>query len=196
MDRDDFAKLLMAEDRKIWQNPDDIIEQIPYLVGSVVADLGCGPGFFSIPLSRRIGNTGKLYAVDEDLLMLRHLKSNLEKAQDKSNMSEVEIVQADVTDVKLPEKIIDVGFFANILHDLSDKPKFFSEVKRVLKPSGRIVDIDWHKMNTDDMGPPPEIRLSENESRRVLRASGFRVVNALNPGPYHYGFVCKIDSTP
>ncbi len=180
----------MAEDRKEWQNPEKIIDEIHLGQGESVADLGCGPGFFTIPLSKKLGSTGRVYAVDSDPIMLEHLILNLEKIP-SAGRAAVVLVEADVADTRIPDRSLDVVFFANILHDLEDPRKFFVETERILKPDGRLVDVDWQKRETNDMGPPLEWRLSENDSRVLLRDNGFRINYALNAGPHHYGFLCR-----
>jgi ubiquinone/menaquinone biosynthesis C-methylase UbiE len=180
----------MAEDRKEWQNPEEIIEQINVAEGSSIVDLGCGPGFFTIPFTKKLGMKGRVYAVDSDPIMLNHLSTNLEGIP-PSERSSVILVESDVTDTKIPDHSVDLVFFANVLHDLEDPKKFFTEAARILKADGKLVDIDWEKLETNEMGPPMEWRLSENDSRRHLRENGFRVNYALNAGPYHYGFLCR-----
>ena len=192
MDSEEFAKLLMSEDRIKWQNPREIFDQIIFLTDPTVVDMGCGPGYFVIPLLDKIGKQGKIYAVDSDPTMLRRLEENLRSRSDETN---VIVTEADVTNTNLPEKCADVILFANVLHDLEDHNAFFDEVKRILKPGGQIIDIDWQKRETDEIGPPVERRLSENDSRKILRSNGFRIVHALNAGPYHYGFACKQDNS-
>ena len=191
MDSDDFAKLLMADDRQQWQNPDEILEQIGVAEASIAADLGCGPGFFTIPLARSVGSLGKVYAVDSDPVMLRYLKTNMESSISEQELAKVKIIEADVCNTNIPDRSVDLIIFANILHDLKDAKSLFGELRRISKQTARIVDIDWHKRNTDDLGPPLNKRLSENESRMIIRENGFVIVHALNPGPHHYGFVCQ-----
>ena len=191
MDSNDFAKLLMAEDRKEWQNPEEIVNEMKITEGSTVSDLGCGPGFFTIPLAGKLGTQGRVYAVDSDPVMLDHLTANLEKIPQAERASVV-VMEADVSNTRLPDHSVDLVFFANVLHDLEDPRKFFGEVKRILKADGSLVDIDWQKMETNGMGPHLEWRLSENDSRKLLRENGFRINYALNAGPYHYGFLCKV----
>jgi ubiquinone/menaquinone biosynthesis C-methylase UbiE len=180
----------MGEDRKEWQNPDEIIEQINVEEGSCVVDLGCGPGFFTIPFAKKLGAKGRVYSVDSDPIMLDHISANLEGIPSPERASVI-LVETDVTDTKIPERSVDLVFFANVLHDLEDPKKFFMEAARILKADGRLVDLDWEKLETHDMGPPLEWRLSENDSRKLIRENGFRVNYALNAGPYHYGFLCR-----
>ena len=124
-------------------------------------------------------------------MMLRYLKTNLGSSNLEKNLAKIRIIEADVSSTDIPDQSVDLVIFANILHDLKDKKSFFNEIRRIAKQTARIVDIDWHKRETENMGPPLERRLSENESRLIIRENGFVIVYALNPGPHHYGFVCQ-----
>jgi len=181
----------MAEERREWQNPEEIIEQIGVAAGTTAADLACGPGFFTIPVARSVGSLGEIYAVDIDPVMLSYLKANLESSNSEKDLSKVNIIEADVCNTSIPDQSVDLIIFANILHDLEDRRSFFKELKRISRKTARVIDIDWHKRNTDDLGPPLNRRLSENEARISIRDNGLVIVYALNPGSYHYGFVCQ-----
>lgn len=181
----------MDDNRKSWQNTDEIIQQLGLDAGSTVADLGCGPGYFTIPIVKAIGSGGKIFAVDEDPNMLEHLRKNVGRSLTPDQVSIVVHSEADVARTGITEGVVDLVFIANLVHDLPDVKAFFAEVHRMLKPRGRIVDIDWQKTETNEMGPPLERRLSEGQTRNLLRDNNFRIVYALNPGPYHYGLVCR-----
>ncbi len=180
----------MAEDRKRWQNSEEIVNQIKVPIGSSAVDLGCGPGFFTIPLSRKLGKSGRIYAVDSDPVMLHHLTVNFGNRPEGEDRAAVVIMEADVCHSEIPDRSANLVFFANILHDVADAKSFFSEVKRILKANGQIVDIDWQKLETNGLGPLLERRLSETQSRNIIKDNGFKVLYALNSGPYHYGLVC------
>lgn len=194
MDSEEFANLLMSKDRTEWQDPEEILDQFKIKEGSCVADLGCGPGFFTLPLSKRLGRDGKIFAVDTDAIMLRHLNENLRNTLFEK--PKIETIEADVSNSGIPDGCTDLVLFANLLHDLDDPKVFLKEVDRMLKEGGKVLDIDWHKSDTNNLGPHVNMRLSENESRNLLRTNGFRIINALNAGPYHYGFVCQKSEQP
>ena len=191
MNEDDFASLLMSEERKKWQDPQTILEELNFDPTTSSADLGCGPGFFTIPLVKLAGNSTVVYAVDQSSVMLAHLERNLRAAVPDEQFQRVKLVQANVTRTTIPDGSVSLVIFSQLLHDLADHRAFFNEIKRISRSDCRILDIDWQKRNTDDMGPPLEIRLSEDESRKIMQENDFQVVHALNAGPYHYGLVAK-----
>ncbi|MDA4131174.1 MAG: class I SAM-dependent methyltransferase, partial [Thaumarchaeota archaeon] len=138
-----------------------------------------------------IGRSAKIYAVDASPTMLKNLVQNLRSSIPDEIFKKVLMINADVNKTTIPDGDVGLVLFAQILHDIEDQKGFFDEIKRIANLECRFVNIDWHKTETAGMGPPLEIRLSENESRQILKQNGLRVVRALNAGPYHYGLVCK-----
>ena len=111
----------------------------------------------------------------QSAVMLSHLERNLKAAVHPDNFQRVKIIQGDVTRTMIPGESVSLVIFAQILHDLENHKTFFDEIKRISQKECRIVDIDWHKRNTNDMGLPVEIRLSEDEARKILRDNGFQI---------------------
>lgn len=173
--------------RREMQNPERIPAQIEVRAGLVVADLGCGNGFFTVPFAKAVGESGRVYAIDHDSRMLQDLRENLK--QYGVDESRVVAMEADVARTTLPDASVDVAFFANVLHDIRDKSAFLGEVARIVKAGGIAVDIDWKKEDSA-FGPPSEIRLTEVESRHILAENGFEVLRRVDAGPYHYGLLC------
>lgn len=188
MDEDEFAKSLLAHERRVWQDPDKIVSRIGIDAGMVVADLACGPGFFVVPIAEAVGPRGRIYAVDNSPVMLRYLGSTLEKA--KVSPGTVNVIQSDVSDTSIPAESCDVVLFANILHDVDDVSKFVSELKRIATRKAKIVDVDWRDVD-NGFGPPLDIRLSEGRSKELLERNGLEFVRNIESGPYHYGLVFK-----
>lgn len=188
METDEFADRLMSNERREWQDPEDIIKRIGIRRGMVVADLACGPGFFTIPIAEKVGKEGEVYAVDSDDRMLDHLRANLEKSRVTQGV--VKGITADVSETGIPSRSVDVAFFANIVHDLEDPAAFLREAKRIGKNDFIAVDIDWKKIRTEH-GPPFQIRLTKEKSIRILSRNGLKVTSTIDAGPFHYGLICK-----
>lgn len=190
MDHHHHAEHLMSDARRGWQDPVAILKSVGIEKGMTVADLGCGPGFFTVPLASIVGREGTVYAVDASPEVLERLRESLKLEEQRWA---VRIMQADVSRTAVPTSSVDVAFFANVLHDIVDKAAFFGEVKRICRPGGSAADIDWKKTPTE-YGPPLEIRLTEDESRRLLSENGFKFVRRIDAGPYHYGLVCRLSA--
>jgi ubiquinone/menaquinone biosynthesis C-methylase UbiE len=184
----DRVKFLMSEERKQQHNPETILKEAEVMEGMIIADLGSGPGFFTIPLAQMTGEKGLVYAVDSSQAMLDGLKENIAKSEVNPNI--IKMINSDVCHTQIPKESVDLVFFANVLHEVENKKAFFQEVRRIAKPTGYIVDVDWKKVPTEH-GPPFKDRLSEDEANRVLAENGFCVIKQVDVGPYHYELICK-----
>jgi len=188
MHHDEFARMLLSDERRKWQDADKIISQIEIKEDFQICDLGCGPGYFTVAFARKIGKKGKVFAVDSDARMLELLRKELLKIGKKN----VELVCSDVADTGLPEETMDIAFFANVLHDLVDKEKFLREVRRICKREAKVIDIDWDKSKASEYGPPVYMRLSEDEALELFEKEGFKLVKKIYGGEYHYGLTFSL----
>ncbi len=182
----DLVKFLMSKERKQWHNPQTILNQVTK--GMTIADLGCGPGFFTIPMAQMTGDKGVIYAVDSNQTMLNALKENIAKS--KVNPNIIKIINSDVCHTGIPNESVDLVLIANFLHEVEDKKTFFQEVRRISKPTTYIVDVDWKKTQSE-YGPPLKDRLSEEQATGVLAENGFSVIKQIDLGPTHYELISK-----
>ena len=128
------AKVLDLFWRKLLQNPGRILR--PYIKeGMTVLDLGCGPGFFTLEMARLVGKTGKVVAADLQQGML-------DKAEKKIAAAGL----ADVVTFHLCPgngiglaKRFDFILVFYMLHEAPDPGAFLSELRSLLKPSGRVL---------------------------------------------------------
>jgi ubiquinone/menaquinone biosynthesis C-methylase UbiE len=184
----DRAKFLMSEERKRFHDPETVLNSIGATHGMVMADLGSGPGFFTVPMAQLAGEDGLVYAVDGNQAMLTALKENLANAGVKPKV--VKIINSDVCNTDIPDASVDLVLFANLLHEVADRKAFFQELHRITKPDACIVDLDWKKIQTEH-GPPLKERLSEAETTSVFADNGFSVIKQVEVGPYHYELIGK-----
>jgi ubiquinone/menaquinone biosynthesis C-methylase UbiE len=185
----DRAKFLMSDERKKWHNPEMILNNLGITNGMILADLGSGPGFFTLPMAQITGETGVVYAVDSNQAMLNSLKEYIAKSSVDKDI--IKIVNSDVCNTGIPKESVDIVFFANVLHEVDDRKAFFKEVKRIAKPTALVIDIDWKKIQTE-RGPPLKERLTEDEAEQVISENGFSVIKQVDVGPYHYELICKL----
>jgi ubiquinone/menaquinone biosynthesis C-methylase UbiE len=103
-----------------------------------VADLGAGTGVFSLPFAKAVGPGGKVYAIDVDAALLAIVK---EKAT-ATSISNIETIVAGASDPKVPEPV-DLLFVCDTMHHLPNQAQYVKGLARFLKPSGRVVVIDF-----------------------------------------------------
>ncbi len=188
---DEWLSNLASESRKEWQNPEEILKSIGISKGMKIADLGCGPGFFTLEMARLTGEDGVVYAVDMEKKAIEYLKGRI--GADRRLRKIIKAVNSDVSDTGIPDDSVDLVFFANVLHDIEDKDLFFEEIKRIGRKDAVFVDVDWEKSDGKPRrGPPDSIIISKNEARDFLERKGFRIEREIYAGPHHYGLVCRI----
>ncbi len=185
---DEMAHRFLSDERRRYQNPLKISKSMGVKKGMTIADLGCGPGFFTMPLASLVGPGGLVYAVDSSTTMLKHLRVSIKRSH--ASGMRLKVVRADVSRTGIPSNSVDIVLFARVLHDIGKKRVFLKEVKRICKPTGMVVDLDWKKIKMKH-GPPYGICLSIPHAKRIIAREGFRFVGTFDAGRYHYGLIFR-----
>lgn len=168
-------------ERKEWQDPELILPAIGLGEGMTFVDAGCGEGYFALPAARRVGPRGKVFAFDINPDAIAGLKEHA-AAENLTNLT------ADVgaaEDTIACRSCADIVFFGIDLHDFADPAKVLQNAKTMLKPSGRLVDLDWKDFPMD-FGPPAGKRFSPEKAKGLIEVAGFTVQSVQDAGPYHY----------
>jgi len=173
-------------ERRKWQNPETILADLALRPAMTFVDIGCGEGFFALPAARIVGETGRVYAVDGRDEAIRRL--NRQAAREGLNNISSRVGEAE--DTILCERCADIIFLGIVLHDFRDPHRVLTNARKMLKPSGQLVDLDW-KREPMDIGPPLRIRFSEQEASKLIISAGFTTDLAKEAGPYHYIIVAR-----
>ena len=175
-----FARIryLLSPKRKATEDPSSLIP--PKVVrNKVVADLGCGAGYYSRYL---VKYASRLYAVDNNAEMLS-------KARTVVFGGNVEFIEADLTNIPIHDGVVDVVLLANVFHDVKAVGNIVvAEVSRILNNKGIVIIIDWKKEQME-IGPPYELRMHQGDYLEYF--SKFKIVKEFDTGIYHYGMVLK-----
>jgi len=164
-------------------NPSEVVAQTGLMQGQVVADLGCGNGFYVLPAAQMVGTTGTIIAVD---VMEEKLAATISIAN-QFGYKNVRVVRADLAKpvLDIPANSVDMVIIGNILHEISQKDELIKNVYRILKSPGRIMAVEWKKTATP-FGPPLEKRLDQQKLEVLLMQVGFRKIKDLQTDGYHY----------
>ena len=173
---------LEAPERARTQDPDLLWDRVGVSTGAIVADVGAGPGFFAVPAARRVGAAGRVYAIDASPAMIARLRERRER----DRLPQLRPVRSTSRHIPLRSGVADVVLLANVLHDIPDAT--LAEAVRLLRPEGRLVNVDWKRSRTP-YGPPIELRLSPRAAERRLASFGLRTIDRWTFGPWHYGLV-------
>jgi len=155
----------------------------------VFVDVGCGDGFFSLLTAKVVGKQGIIYAVDSDPQAIERLKAKADKQQLKN----IKVKAAPAEETVFCTGCADVVFFSMVLHDFKDAVQVLQNAKKMLRPMGLLVDLDWKKIQMP-FGPPFKIRFSEQYAAGLLKMTGFKVNKIEDVGSYHYVVMAKSDA--
>lgn len=169
-------------ERLLWQTPDLVLEQIGLGPGHIMVDIGCGDGFFAIPAARKVTPQGHIYALDSSTEAIEQLRDNAQK----TGITNITAQTGDAAQYIFCNHCADFVFMANVLHDFESPGKVLKCARTMLKPGGRVVDIDWKKEPDQLHGPPFYKRLSQKEAAELLEQAGFRIIVNTLSQPFHY----------
>ena len=164
----DYLWYLESPSRDTWQKPDQVIKTLHISPRDVVADIGAGGGYFTERFSKTVGPFGLVYATDVQDVMLEDLK----KRANARGLHNVKVVRGAFDNPMLPENSCDLVFFSSVYKEIDNRVDYMRKVRRVLKPGGRVAIIEYRPGATV-VGPPPEMRLSSEQVKGELAASGF-----------------------
>ncbi|MCW4041067.1 MAG: class I SAM-dependent methyltransferase [Candidatus Bathyarchaeota archaeon] len=168
-------------EREQWQPPEDILDIIEIQPNSTFIDVGCGDGYFTIPAAKRVAPHGRVLAIDVNTAALTRLQ---EKAN-REHLTNLEVTTGMAEDHVLCKGCGDIVFFGINLHDFTSAAKVLQNARRMLKPSGKLVNLDWKKKPMR-IGPPLHIRFSQQEAIDLIKGAEFYIVRVQDIGPYHY----------
>jgi len=172
--------------RAAWQKPDRLVAALGLHRGQVVAELGSGPGYFTLRLARAVGPSGRVYAVDPEPAMLQALRERLER----SGLRNVTPILGMGDDPLLPPGSCDLALIVNAYHHFADGRALLRRLTRALRPRGRVVNVDWALRETP-VGPPLERRVAPETFIRAARGAGLRLIRARDLLPHQYFLVLE-----
>jgi ubiquinone/menaquinone biosynthesis C-methylase UbiE len=135
------ADWLNRPEREKEENPEGALDALALKPGMVVADVGAGTGYMSLRMAKRVGPTGKVYSNDLQPEMLRRLRQNAAKA----GITNIETVQGEEADPKLPAGRMDLVLLVDVYHEFSKPREMIDKIRESLKPTGRLVLLEYRK---------------------------------------------------
>ncbi|HOK35143.1 MAG TPA: class I SAM-dependent methyltransferase [Candidatus Pacearchaeota archaeon] len=168
-------------------NPQKIIDSLEIEKGSIIADFGCGHGYFTFPLARRVGEEGKVFALDVLPEALEAVNSRM-KIEGVKNIT---IKRCNLEKEKgsgLPDESCDIILMANLLFQTENDQSVIQEAKRVLKKEGKVIFIDWQE--NVPLGPQGK-RVKQEEVKELFFKEGFSFEKDFPVDNYHFGFIFK-----
>ena len=162
------ADWLERSERRDEEAPDVALDALKIPAGATVADIGAGSGYITVKLAARVGNTGRVYAIDVQPQMIQMLR---QKLIDRHILN-VTPVLGSVDDPKLPRGVIDLELLVDVYHEFSAPQAMLHHLREALTPRGRLVLLEYRK---EDPTVPIrfEHKMSVAEARMEVEAEGF-----------------------
>ena len=177
----------MEKIQKKFIDPEKIISQLDIRQGNVVADFGCGTGYFSFPLAKKVGDKGTVYSLDVLPQIIEAIESQAKLENIKNIITKrVNFEKQDGSGLK--EESLDWVILKDVLYQNQDKEAIIQEAKRVLKNGGRILVVEWNEENLM-IGPEKEIRVKKESILELAKKIGLKFVTDIDAGDFNYGFV-------
>src|SRR5487761_1929431 len=162
---------LLSDDRMAMLQPEKLLSELGVAEGMTIADIGCGPGFFTIPAARLVGPSGTALAADIQGEMLSAVRSRALE----HGLTNVRIVKTNDREIPIAPGSCDFALLAFMLHEIEHRASFLHRAARTLKPDGRLIVLEWDKVE-GSVGPPQEERITPDELVGDALAAGLRVV--------------------
>jgi predicted methyltransferase len=182
--------------REEWEKTSQILEFLRLKPGSSVADVGCGPGYYTHKFSDKVGEDGLVYAVDTDTEQLDYVAGSASR----HGVRNIRPVRAHLNDTKLPPDCADVVFLCSLYNGLyvssleSVRDEFIASIKKALRKGGRLVIVD-NDILPEDQVPYIGPRIDRRLIIQQLEHYGFRLVDTAQFVPQRYVLVFRLGPT-
>lgn len=154
---------LVAPERWAHWDPPRFLAGLALGPGQTVLDLGCGPGFWTLPLADIVGQAGRVWALDVSRTMLEELMGRRPPPQ-------VWPLQAELPAIPLQDDSVDLVWSAFVFHEVEPPRRLAAEIRRV---SRRIAVLEWRPDAAGHRGPPRAHRPSPQRVAGWLLEAGF-----------------------
>lgn len=165
-------------------NPNEVLKNLELKKNMIACDFGCGAGGWVLPLAKKL-EEGKIYAID----ILAEPLSALQSKAKSEKLPNIEVIKADIEKgTPLTSNSVDLVLMTNLLFQVDNKKQVLEEAKRILKPGGELLVVDW--LEKAPLGPK-EDRVSAKEVKEIAKELDFKLEKEFEAGLYHWGLIFK-----
>ena len=171
----DIYKESAWEQRDSWQRAPEIIEKLNIKGGSKVADIGSHEGYFTMKLSKAVGENGKVYAVDISKDKIEKLKRHLTER----DIHNVDAILGEEDNPNLPGNSLDAVLIVDTYHEMDNHQQILAHVKSALKPKGRLLlcePISEERKQSTRAEQERKHELGMTYVLEDLRQAGFKII--------------------
>lgn len=185
------APWLIRPEREEEESVREAFKQLEIRAGMTVCDLGCGNGFWTLPLARAVGEEGRVLAVDIQREMLQKLRARSAKAK----LDNIEPVFGKVDDPNLPAGEVDLVLLVDVYHEFSHPESMLGGIRQSLRDDGVIALLEY-RAEDDTVPIKPLHKMSKVQILKEYERNGFKLVREYNRLPWqHLMFFARDDSS-
>ena len=185
------AGWLTRESREREEDCTTMLQALKLKPGQTVCDLGCGNGFYTLKLANIVGPDGRVLAVDMQKQMLDMLRRSMRREK----IDNIETILATPADPMLPEATLDLVLMVDVYHEVSHPEQILAAVRKSLKPTGRMVLVEF-SMEDDDLPINKLHKMSKEQILKEILPNGFELVEQFDRLPWQHMMFFQRDDAP
>lgn len=147
-----------------------VLESLQIEAGDVIADIGAGGGYFTFEFAEKVGEDGKVFAVDTNRSLLDYIDARVKIRKIRNIIT----VMGSEKGFALSNASCSLMFMRNVFHHISDAVPYFQHIKANLKHNGRIAIIEWRSGTKGLYAGHTGHCKPETEICKVMEAAGFQ----------------------
>jgi len=182
------AEWLIRDEREREERCSLMLANLGIKPGMTICDMGCGNGFYSLPMAAMTGEQGRVVGVDVQPEMLKLLRDRMEKR----GIENIIPVLGSFHNPHLPPGSIDLVLLVDVYHEFSHPEPMLAAMRQSLKPDGVIVLVEYR---AEDKKVPikPLHKMSKDQINKELTANGFKLVSEFDKLPWQHMMFFGID---
>lgn len=177
-------KKLNNPSRLQWFPPQQIKALLEMNEKGVYLDIGAGTGYITREVAATVPGA-TVHALDVEPLMIEEMEGS-----NRNTSIQPQLMERDV--LSFARTCLDAVWSITVFHELGNPLPLLHEIRRVLRPGGRLLIIDWKKkMEACEQGPPLEHRVLVEDVIAVLQEVGFLNVVEVKGFTHHFGVLAE-----
>lgn len=177
---------LERSERQEEEDTEQLMKNLRLKPGMWIADIGAGSGYHSVRMAKRVGNNGKVFAVDVEQEMIRFMDERINKAK----ITNIKTVQSSEQDIPLEIGTIDIILMVDVYHEFSYPYEMGRSLHRILKSDGRVYLVEFR---AEDASVPIKAvhKMSESQAVKEMKAAGFELETNIDNLPWQHCLVFR-----
>ena len=184
------AEWLIRDNRERQERCSLMLANLGLKPKMTVCDMGCGNGFYSLPIAKMLGQHGTVVGVDVQPEMLGFLR----KRAESEGIENIVPILGSYHNPRLPPGSIDLVLMVDVYHEFSHPQQMLAAIRKSLKPGGLVVLVEYRE---EDPKVPikPLHKMSKAQVNKELVANGFKLAKEFDKLPWQHMMFFEIDKT-